>query len=54
MMKYPRWWRADSLAKRNLGQLTALAKTQLKRMQYRLACSGGSSPQHRARPHPLM
>ncbi len=33
-----------NLAKRNLSQLTALVKAQLKRMQYRAAPRRGSSP----------
>jgi len=33
-----------NLAKRNLGQLTALVKTRLKRMQYRPGLLDGSSP----------
>jgi hypothetical protein len=33
-----------NLAKRNIGQLTSLAKTRLKRMQYRPVCSAVSWP----------
>jgi putative transposase len=33
-----------NLAKRSIGQLTALVKTRLKRMQYRPGSSRGSSP----------
>jgi transposase-like protein len=42
-----------SMAKRNLGQLTVLVKTRLKRMQYRPDLLDGFPRRHRTRPHTI-